>query len=73
MNYISKPIRKSLGGFKNEIVSLFKTNTPKETMQERGKKLSKPRKINIKKTFISEKNKQKTKEEKVERKESEKK
>ena len=73
MNYISKPIRKSVGGFKNEIVNLFKTNTPKETIQERGKKLSKPRKINIKKTFISEKNKQKTKEEKVERKESEKK
>ena len=30
-----KPIRKSLGGFKDKIVSLFKTNTPKETLLKR--------------------------------------
>ena len=28
INYIRDPIRKSVGGFKNKIVSLFKTNTP---------------------------------------------
>ena len=29
INYTSEPIRKSTGGFKDKIVSLFKTNTPK--------------------------------------------
>ena len=29
-----KPIRKCLGGFKDKIVSLFKTNTPRETCME---------------------------------------
>ena len=29
INYIPEPIRKSVGGFKDKIVSLFKTNTPK--------------------------------------------
>ena len=43
-NYIPEPIRKSVGGFKDEIVSLFKTNTPKQTVYGRGKKLSKPKK-----------------------------
>ena len=43
-NYIPEPIRKSVGGFKDEIVSLFKTNTPKQTVYGRGKKLSKPEK-----------------------------
>ena len=28
-NYIPDPIRKSVGGFKDKVVSLFKTNTPK--------------------------------------------
>ena len=44
INYIPEPIRKSVGRFKDEIVSLFKTNTPKETVCGRGKKLSKPKK-----------------------------
>ena len=29
INYIPEPIRKSVGGFKDKIVSLFKTNTTK--------------------------------------------
>ena len=85
INYISVPIRKSVGDFKDKIVNLFKTKTPKQTVWGRGKKLRKPRKQNIKKPFISEENKEKTKdrisrdilklseteEEKEERKESE--
>ena len=39
INYIRDPIRKSVGGFKNKIVSLFKTNTPKQALYGRGKKL----------------------------------
>ena len=48
INYIPEPIRKR-----------SKANTPKQTVYGRGKKLSKPRKQNIKKPFISEVNKQK--------------
>ena len=29
INYIPEPIRKSVGGFKDKIISIFKTNTPK--------------------------------------------
>ena len=61
INYIPKPIRKSVGSFKDKIVSLFKTNTPKQILCGRGKKLSKPKKQNIKKPFISEQNKEKIK------------
>ena len=43
INYIPKPIRKSAGGFKDKIVSLFKTSTPKQTAYGRGQKLSKPK------------------------------
>ena len=52
-------IRKSVGGFKDKIVSLFTTNTTKQTMQGRGKKLSKPKKQNNEKSFTSEGNKEK--------------
>ena len=45
--YIPQPIRKSIGGFKDKIVSLFKTNTPKQTVYGRGQKLSKPKTQNI--------------------------
>ena len=55
INYIPEPIRKSVGGFKDEIVSLFKTNTPKETVCGRGKKLSKPKKNKILKTLLHQK------------------
>ena len=51
INYIPDPIRKSLGGFKDNIVSLFKTNAPNQAVYGRGKKLSKPKtqnKIKIK-------------------------
>ena len=44
INYIPEPIRKSVGDFKDKIVSLFKTNTPEQTVYGRGKKVSKPRK-----------------------------
>ena len=57
INYIPEPIRKTVGGFKDKIVTLFKTNTSKQTVYGRGNKLSKPRKQNLKKPFISENNK----------------
>ena len=57
INDIPEPLRKSVGDFKDKIVSLFETNTPKQTMYGRGKKLSKPIEQNIKKPFISEENK----------------
>ena len=61
INYIPKPIRKNVGGFKDKIISLFKTSTPKGTVYGRGKKISKPRKQNMKKLFISEENREKSK------------
>ena len=51
INYIAKPIKKSVGGFKDK--SLFKINTPNQTVY--------PRKQNIKKPFISEEKKEKNK------------
>ena len=41
-NYIPDPLRKSVGGFKNKIGSLFKTNTPEQDVYRRGKELSQP-------------------------------
>ena len=32
INYITEPIRKSVGDFKDEIVSVSKTKTPKRTV-----------------------------------------
>ena len=67
INYIPESIRKSVGGFEDKIVSLFKTNTPKQTVYVRGKKiripkkLSKPKKQNKRNPFISEKNLKKLK------------
>ena len=60
INYIPEPIRKSAGGFKDKIVSLFKTNTPKQTVYRRGKKLSKP-KVENRNPFILKKKKNKLK------------
>ena len=64
INYILEPFRKGLGGFKDKIVSLFKTNTPKQTVYGAEKKLSKPKKLSKTKKqkskinpFISEENK----------------
>ena len=47
INCIPKPIIKSIGGFKDKIVSVFKTNTPKQTVYGRGRKLSKPKTTKI--------------------------
>ena len=32
INYIPEPIRKSVAGFTDKVISLFKTNTPKQTV-----------------------------------------
>ena len=53
----SEPIRKSVGGFKDKVISLFKTNTPKQTVHGRGKKLSIPKTKNIRNLFILKKKK----------------
>ena len=57
INYISEPIRKGAGAFQNKILSFFKTNTPKRTVCRRGKKLSKPKRQNIRNAFILKKKK----------------
>ena len=59
INYISEPIAKSVDGFKYKTLNLFKTHTPIETVNGRGKKLSKPKTQNIRKPFILEENRQK--------------
>ena len=41
INYVSEPIGKIAGGFKDKAASLFNTNTLKQTVHGRGKKLSK--------------------------------
>ena len=65
INYISELIRKSASGFNDEGISLFKTNTPKQTVFRRGKKLSKSKtqnKINrIRNPFILKRKKGKKK------------
>ena len=43
INYIPEPVRKSVSGFKDKVVNLFKRNTPKQTVYGRGKKLNKLR------------------------------
>ena len=43
INYIPEPLGESVGCFKDKIISLFKTTAPKQTVYERGKKLSKPK------------------------------
>ena len=53
INDILEPIRKSVGGFKDKIGRFFKTNTPKQTVYGRVKKLSKPKAQNkIRNTFV---------------------
>ena len=54
INYIPEPIRKSAVGFKDKVISIFKTNTPKQTVERnRRKKLSKPKTQNkIRNPFI---------------------
>ena len=61
-NYISESIRKRVGGFKDKVISFFKTNIPKRTVYGRGKKLSKPKTQNkIRNPFILKKKKKKLK------------
>ena len=50
-----------MGDFKDKIVSIFNTNTPKQTLHGRGKKLSKPKKQKVKEYFTSKKNKKELK------------
>ena len=69
VNYIPDPIRKSVGGFKDKLVSLFKTNTPKQVVYGRGKKQkqSKENQINsIRIPFILKKKKKEKKKLKIE-------
>ena len=61
INFIPEPIRKSVGGFNDKILNLFKTNTPKRTVYGTGKKLSKPKTQNIRNPFIFKKKKKKKK------------
>ena len=61
INYILESIRKNVRGFKDKVVSLFKTNTPKLTVHGKEKKLSKPKTQNIRKPFILKKKKKKLK------------
>ena len=39
INYITEPITKIAGDFKDKIVSIFNTSTPKQTVYGTGKKL----------------------------------
>ena len=41
ISYIPKPITKTVGRFKDKVISPFKTNTPKQAVYEREKKLNK--------------------------------
>ena len=45
MIYIPDPMKNSVGGLKDKTVSLFKTNTTKQTVYRRGKILSKPKNL----------------------------
>ena len=74
-NYIREPIRKSVVAFKDKIICLFKTSTPKQTKYVRGNTLGKAKIQNIRNPFISEKKKkeEEKEEEKEERKNLEKK
>ena len=57
-NYIPELIRKSVGGFKDKFISLFKINTPKQTVDGKRKKLSKPKAQNKIRNPFTLKNKQ---------------
>ena len=60
INYIPEPIRKSVGGFKEKVNRLVKTNLPKQTVYGRRTKLSKPKTQNkIKNPFLLKKKEKK--------------
>ena len=52
ISYIPEPIRKSVSGFKDKFLNLFKTSMPNQIVYGRGMKLSKPSKQNIKKSLL---------------------
>ena len=41
--YLPEPVGKSVCGFKDKVIGLFMTNTLKQTVYGRGKKLIKPK------------------------------
>ena len=43
INFIHEPKTKGVSGFKDKLISLFKTNTPKQKGMGKKKKLSKPK------------------------------
>ena len=51
INFIPEPTRKSVDTFK--VLSLFKTNNPKQTVYEEEKKLNKSNTKNIRNPFLS--------------------
>ena len=53
INYIPEPIAKIVGGFKDKIVSLFITNTPKKSVYK--KKMKKKKKKKQKKNHLYKK------------------
>ena len=57
INYIAETMTKSVGSFKDKIVSLFTTNTPNQTVYGKGKKVSKPKTQNIRNLLILKKTK----------------
>ena len=59
INYIAEPITKSVSALKDEIAIFLKSIRLEQTVYGRGQKLSKSRKQNIKKPFISEGNREK--------------
>ena len=61
INYIPEPIAKIVGGFKDKIVSLFITNTPKKSVYKKKNEKKTKKKKTEKKPFISEENKKKKK------------
>ena len=64
-DYIHKPTTKSVGGFKDKVIILFKTNTPKpkQTVHGRGKKQSKLKaQIKIRNSVMLKKKKKEIKE-----------
>ena len=61
IDYIPKCLIQGVSDFKDKIISIFNTNTPKQTLHGRGKKLSKPKKQNVKEPLISKKNKKELK------------
>ena len=59
INYSPEPIRKSVDGFKDKTVSLFKTNIHKQTVHGRRKKLNKRKTLNKIRIFFILENKEK--------------